>query len=359
MSARRVTIAICVILFLDSMAYAIVLPALSMSYGSGLAVGGLFALYSLCQLFSAPLLGRLSDRWGRRPVLLLSQSATVVSLAILALPYYRMAVISRMLDGVTAGNSPVAYAAALEQHESTTWNRVLGWLASAGGLGVLAGIGVATLFGGDLRSAAVAGIVVSILSVAATFILLPKEKPRKAAPVRLLDLGSFRRARSAILGGAAQSAAILPLPAVLVAMGSTPTNAVRIGFLGLLLTAAGQSVLVPLALRMRPALAGAGACLSLLGGALLFSVAPVPASALLLLGAVVTVALGRAATLHRLGDAGVGAASGLTTTATTVGQLVGPLVGFGLLELSPILALSAPVLLGLCTWMSLKSTGHD
>lgn len=359
MTARRVTAAVCVVLFLDSMAYAVVLPALSMSYGSGLTVGALFALYSLCQLFSAPLLGRLSDRWGRRPVLLLSQSATVVSLAALILPYYRMAVLSRVLDGVTAGNSPVAYAAALEQHENTAWNRVMGWLASAGGLGVLAGIGVATAFGGDLRSAAVAGVVISALSVAATFVLLPKEVPREAAPVRLLDRDSLRRARSAVLGGAAQSAAVLPLPAVLVAMGSTPSTAVRIGFLGLLLTAAGQSILVPLALRMRPALAGVGACLSLLSGALLFDVAPIPASALLLLGAVVTVALGRTATLHRLGDAGVGAASGLTTTATTVGQLVGPLAGFGLLGLSPLLALSAPVLFGLCTWVSLKGTGHD
>src|SRR5262249_27411278 len=64
------------------------LPFYAETFGaSPLVVGLLFAVFSLCQLLAAPALGDLSDRYGRRPVLIFSLLGTVVSFVMLAVAH--------------------------------------------------------------------------------------------------------------------------------------------------------------------------------------------------------------------------------------------------------------------------------
>src|SRR5262249_32337556 len=99
--------------------YAIVVPVLpyaARSFGaSTVAVGAMFASYSLCQLVSAPVIGGISDRFGRRALLLVSQSGSVIGFAIMALAQSVLPLfVSRSMDGPTAGNISIVWAAVLD-----------------------------------------------------------------------------------------------------------------------------------------------------------------------------------------------------------------------------------------------------
>ena len=75
-------------IFVNLVGFGIIIPLLpfyARTFGaSPIAIGLLFASFSLAQLLASPLLGELSDRWGRRPVLILSLIGTAVSFAMLA-----------------------------------------------------------------------------------------------------------------------------------------------------------------------------------------------------------------------------------------------------------------------------------
>jgi len=89
-----------------------ILPQLALQFNpTGLQLGILLSAYSFAQFFAAPLLGGLSDKWGRKPILVLSKAGTVVSYVILAFSgSYSLFLVSRLLDGFTGGNIAVARA---------------------------------------------------------------------------------------------------------------------------------------------------------------------------------------------------------------------------------------------------------
>ena len=89
-----------------------ILPQISQQFTtSGILIGILLASYSFAQFFSAPFLGKLSDKIGRKPVLIGSKVGTIVSYILLAYSNtYYLLLISRLLDGFTGGNIAVARA---------------------------------------------------------------------------------------------------------------------------------------------------------------------------------------------------------------------------------------------------------
>ena len=96
---------IIVIVFVDLLGLSIIIPLLPFyaeTFGaSPVVIGLLFAAYSLAQLVAAPVLGALSDRFGRRPVLIFSLIGTVVSFAMLAVAHSMvMLFAARVIDGV-------------------------------------------------------------------------------------------------------------------------------------------------------------------------------------------------------------------------------------------------------------------
>ena len=117
------------------------LPFYATSLGaSAFTVGLLFASFSACQLVAAPILGDLSDRHGRRPVLIFSLIGTVVSFVMLALAQnVAMLFAARIVDGLSGGNISTARAYIGDVTAPEDRARAFGLIGAAFGLGFVFG----------------------------------------------------------------------------------------------------------------------------------------------------------------------------------------------------------------------------
>ncbi|AGA27569.1 MFS transporter [Singulisphaera acidiphila] len=132
------------IVLIDLLGFSIVMPLLApfaKQYGfSGGQIGLLFAAYPMCQLVAGPILGRLSDRYGRRPVLIVSQAGTALSFLILGLSSnFTVMLLARMLDGASGGNILVAQAYVADVTKPENRARGMGLIGMAFGLGFVLG----------------------------------------------------------------------------------------------------------------------------------------------------------------------------------------------------------------------------
>ena len=132
------------IVLVDLLGFTIVMPLLprfAREYGfSPGRIGLLMAAYPMCQLVAAPILGRLSDRFGRRPVLAISQAGTALSFVILGLSReYSVMLLARMLDGASGGNILVAQAYIADVTKPEHRARSLGLIGAAFGVGFVLG----------------------------------------------------------------------------------------------------------------------------------------------------------------------------------------------------------------------------
>src|SRR5438067_2150663 len=131
-------------IFVNLIGFGIIIPLLpfyAQTFGaSPLVIGFLFAIFSLCQLLAAPALGDLSDRYGRRPVLVFSLAGTVVSFVMLALAHsVTMLFLSRIVDGLSGGNISTARAYVADITEPKDRARAFGLIGAAFGLGFIFG----------------------------------------------------------------------------------------------------------------------------------------------------------------------------------------------------------------------------
>ncbi|MGK5085766.1 MFS transporter [Bdellovibrionota bacterium FG-1] len=147
-------------------------------------VGLLVSTYAACQLISGPILGQLSDRTGRKPLLLVSQLGTFIGFLILAnATSLAMIFLSRVIDGITAGNLSLAQAYISDVTEPKNRAKAFGMIGVAFGLGFLVGPAVSgylAQFGYAYPIYAAAGL--SALSILATYTLLPSESTVHAHP---------------------------------------------------------------------------------------------------------------------------------------------------------------------------------
>src|SRR5580658_5926068 len=171
------------IVSVDVLGLTIILPLLPFyaeHYGASPAVVGLLvSLYAFCQLIAGPMLGRLSDHMGRRPLLLVSQVGTFIGFLILAYAHALWVIfLSRAIDGITAGNLSLAQAYISDVTEPEDRAKSFGLIGIAFGMGFLIGPGLSgflSKYSYQYPIFAAAGL--SATSILATYFLLPSVTP--------------------------------------------------------------------------------------------------------------------------------------------------------------------------------------
>lgn len=132
------------IVLIDMLGFALIIPLLTFyadSFGATeFQTGLLVSSYALMQMIGAPILGRLSDKYGRRPVFLISIFGTFLGLLILGFANALwMLFASRLLSGLTAGNISVAQAYISDVTDEKNRARGMGMFGAAFGIGFILG----------------------------------------------------------------------------------------------------------------------------------------------------------------------------------------------------------------------------
>lgn len=190
------------IIWVDLLGFSIILPLLPY-YAKSLnvsdwVIGLLVATYSICQFIAGPLLGEMSDRKGRRPLLLYSQIGSCTGFILLGtalfLPFPLFWLfVSRVIDGLSGGNVTVTQAYISDVLEPEEWTKGYALIGAAFGLGFLVGPalgGVLSTYGYEWPAYAAA--VCSLASITGTFFLL-KEPNRRLNPDRKGGLSIYLR----------------------------------------------------------------------------------------------------------------------------------------------------------------------
>jgi multidrug resistance protein len=174
--------------FVDMIGFAIVLPLLPFYAldlkGSPFAVGVIIAAFSLAQILSAPLWGRVSDRYGRRPVLMIGLFASAVAYVIFAMAdSLWLLFLSRLVQGAGGGTTGVANAYVADSVEPAGRARALGWLSAATSAGVMIGpvIGSFSTRWGRAMPGLVAALL-CLLNVAFAWRWLPESRKPGTGP---------------------------------------------------------------------------------------------------------------------------------------------------------------------------------
>jgi DHA1 family tetracycline resistance protein-like MFS transporter len=187
-----------VIVFVDLLGFSLILPLLpyyAETFGANPTVTGfLVASYALAQLLGAPLLGRLSDRIGRRPVLLVSIFGTFLGFILLgAARSLWVLFAARIIDGLTGGNISVAQAYITDVSDEKNRAKALGMIGAAFGLGFIIGPAVGGLMSTWGYSVpAFAAAALSLVNLTLVFFFLPESlSPARRAMLALRPRPSF------------------------------------------------------------------------------------------------------------------------------------------------------------------------
>ena len=185
--------------FVGTFGFSIVVPFLVFLVtkwgGNALVYGLIGATYSAFQLIGAPILGRWSDRYGRRKILLLSQLGTLVSWLIFLIAFFVpvrivgdidstmlgqftltlplvLLFLARAADGITGGNVSVANAYLADITDEKDRSRNFGRMALSGNLGFVLGPALAGLLGATIYGEILPVIAALVISILATLIIV-------------------------------------------------------------------------------------------------------------------------------------------------------------------------------------------
>lgn len=190
---------IALIVLVNALGYGIIIPIqyyYAQRYGlTDFQQGLLFSLFSLCQFISTPLIGRLSDKYGRRPLLIMSITGTVISFFMTAFaPNAIVLFLARALDGLTAGNIPVAMAVISDSTKPEERAKGFGLIGASFSFGFIFGPAISGLTIGYSPSMPfiIAGVI-SLIAVVLTAIYLPETNKTlgQVAKGKIFDLAKL------------------------------------------------------------------------------------------------------------------------------------------------------------------------
>ncbi len=190
------------IAFANAISFTILIPILYL-YGREFGLTDfqtslLFALYAIAQFFATPVIGKLSDRHGRKPLLIVSLAGTVVAGALAFVAGWGqiawLLFFARFFDGITGGNISVIQAVIADVTTPESRAKSFGLFGAVTfGLGFTMGpalsLGLQTL-GQPLRMTFLVSSVIASIALGLTIVGLPETlKERSTQPTNLLDLG--------------------------------------------------------------------------------------------------------------------------------------------------------------------------
>ncbi len=184
------------IVFMDLLGFGIIIPLLPLyakDYkASFVEVGLLFSIYSACQFVASPILGVISDRYGRRPVLVFSQLGSALGYLLLGLvmsvhwgnPHYALLLIyiSRLIDGISGGNISTAQAYISDVTTRENRARGMGVIGAAFGAGFALGPAFGALL--VIFHPSLPGYFAALMSIGAmlmTYFRLPESRVHNPA----------------------------------------------------------------------------------------------------------------------------------------------------------------------------------
>jgi DHA1 family tetracycline resistance protein-like MFS transporter len=202
---RSPLLPIFLIVLVDVLGFTIVIPLLPL-YAETLGATPLIAtcitsVYAVCSLLSTPVIGNLSDKFGRKRLLLLSQAGTCAGFFVLAgANALWMVFLGRIIDGITAGNLALAQAYISDHTKPEDRAKSFGIIGIAFGLGFMVGPGLGGYLGhivapSPLAPAAYPFLLAAALSATSmlcTRMLLTNERPPQADPAMASGPGGRR-----------------------------------------------------------------------------------------------------------------------------------------------------------------------
>lgn len=185
---------IAVSVFLNFAGFTLIIPVLPFSVARYVPapdiawwVSLILALYSLCSFVAAPVLGALSDRFGRRPVMLFSLCGSALGFVVFGVGgALWVLVLGRVIEGLTAGSIAALYAYVADTHAPAERGPAFGLLGAAGGLGFMVG----PVLGGALGQVSLAAplygaAALALLDCALIWFCMPESHPPAKRSMRL------------------------------------------------------------------------------------------------------------------------------------------------------------------------------
>lgn len=197
MAPRRVVATVCAVVFVDVLGFSLVIPSLPFFVatlgGSGAALGLLLTSYSIAQTVAAPLMGRLSDRVGRRPLILVALAGTTTSLVIAGVATSLVVLVAaRIVAGLCGGSIGVANAFLADVTTHDQRARAMSLAGASVGLAFTVG----PALGGVLAPLGFPVVCFAGAAIAATNLLAAtRVLPRHERPVASTAAPSTRRSR--------------------------------------------------------------------------------------------------------------------------------------------------------------------
>ncbi|MBW4612319.1 MAG: MFS transporter [Desmonostoc vinosum HA7617-LM4] len=187
---------IALIAFINSLSFTVLIPIIYL-YGKKFGLSDfqtslLFSIYSIAQFFATPVIGKLSDRFGRKPLLIISLAGTVIANLIAGTATTAINLfLARFLDGITGGNASVAQAIISDITVPEKRGQGFGIYGAALGLGFVLGP-LTSLFAQQisLGAAFIVSGAVALVALLITILFLPETLQNRSEKAHnIFDLG--------------------------------------------------------------------------------------------------------------------------------------------------------------------------